>query len=57
MRRPPPRQRALIPLIFGAILVVWIAGRIWIDRPRGESRATEASLIPTPASPAAAAGR
>lgn len=51
MRRIASRPNALVPLVFGAILAAYVLGRVWIDRPRDEARATEAELVfPDPAS-------
>ena len=50
MRSRPTSSRRLFVLVLTAILVVFVIGRLWIQRDRS-SEATEAGLIP-PAPPA-----
>jgi hypothetical protein len=51
MRRIVSRPNALVPLVFGAIVLAYVLGRLWIERPRGEARATTSELIQPDAPP------
>lgn len=45
MRSRPTSSRRLFVLVLAAIVVVFLVGRLWIQRERAAS-ATEASLLP-----------